>query len=332
MLAFRNLISAKLKTSQGPEQLRYSVVARSALRSLEKVTMMRTIHCKDLTLTDIPPVEADLDALIAFAHTFDGYRHWGSFEQCAEIANAQDHESLEKLRTCLFFEARRWRHFGEDPDTDAEQYWRKLVAAIRREVQSRGDYEERDADMKHEQTAEPSYRESKMPNLTDPCGAHFLYRDFIECGETQTEYKIANLPKQPETYAALFELAKYVLDPTWKQFGPLQLTYGFCSLELLKKIPDRIAPKLDQHSSHEKRENGNFICQRLGAACDFIVAGTDMREVAKWIYHNTEVDRIYFYGSKKPLHVSFSKTRAHQFVEFTTTENSRRVPRVVRNP
>lgn len=171
-----------------------------------------------------------------------------------------------------------------------------------------------------------------MPNHTDPCGANFLYRDLIECGETQSEHKIANLPKQPETYAALFELAEYVLDPTWKQFGPVQLTYGFCSLELLKKIPDRIAAKLDQHSSHEKRDNGNYICERLGAACDFLVAGTDMRDVAKWIYYNTQVDRIYFYGSKRPLHVSFSRNRAHQFVEFTTTPDSRRVPRVIRHP
>lgn len=293
---------------------------------------MRTIPSEDLMLTDIPAVDADLDALIAFAHTFDGNGHWGSFERCAEIANAQDHGSLEKLRTCLFFEVRRWRHFGDDPDPEAEQYWRKLVAAVRREVQSRGVIERRGAEMKREHTAEPYCRESKMPSLTDPCGAHFLYRNIIECGETQSEHKIANLPKQLETYAALFELAEYVLDPTWKQFGPVQLTYGFCSLELLKKIPDRIAPKLDQHSSHEKRDNGNFICQRLGAACDFLVAGTDMRDVAKWIYYNTQVDRIYFYGSKKPLHVSFSKNRAHQFVEFTTTLDSRRVPRVLRHP
>lgn len=171
-----------------------------------------------------------------------------------------------------------------------------------------------------------------MPNLNDSCGINFQYRDFIECGKTQAELNIPNLPKQPDSYVALLELAKYVLDPTWAVFGPIRLTYGFCSLDLSKKIPGRIAPKLDQHSAHERRENGNYICERLGAACDFIIDGADMKEVAKWIYHNIPVDRIYFYGRDRPLHVSFSKNRAHQFVEFTTTADAKRVPKVVRHP
>jgi len=69
--------------------------------------------------------------LVEFAHTFDGYERWGSFERCAEIANARDHSSIDALRTCLFFEARRWRHFGEEPDDEALSYWRTLVLTIR---------------------------------------------------------------------------------------------------------------------------------------------------------------------------------------------------------
>ena len=69
-----------------------------------------------------------------FAHTFNGYDHWGSHEKCAEIANGKVHDSLDTLRTCLFFEARRWRHFGEDPDAESLIYWRHLVAEIADEV------------------------------------------------------------------------------------------------------------------------------------------------------------------------------------------------------
>jgi hypothetical protein len=96
-----------------------------------------TIPTAELRAADVPVRDASLDALIEFAHTFDGYKQWGSFERCAEIANARDHSSLDQLRTCLFFEARRWRHFGEEPDAAAESYWRDLVSAIRGELQGR---------------------------------------------------------------------------------------------------------------------------------------------------------------------------------------------------
>jgi hypothetical protein len=170
-----------------------------------------------------------------------------------------------------------------------------------------------------------------MPKLDDRCGEHFTYRDFIECGETQAKEKLPNLPKEADSYKALHELATNVLDLVFDKFGPkIELTYGFSSAELIKAIPERIAPKLDQHAAHEKNRLGNFICERLGAACDFIVHGKDMREVAEWVYKNTKVDRVYFYGQENPIHVSFSNNRAHQFVEMLAGKNGRRTPRVVR--
>lgn len=93
------------------------------------------IPTASLEMDEIPSAEANLDDLIKFAHTFDGYQRWGSFERCAEIGNAQDHTSIDKLRTCLFFEARRWRHFGDDPDDEALEYWRTLIAAIRERIE-----------------------------------------------------------------------------------------------------------------------------------------------------------------------------------------------------
>jgi hypothetical protein len=90
----------------------------------------KTIATAKLEVKHLPPDDADVYELIKFAHTFDGYARWGSFAKCAEIANARDHSTIDKLRTCLFFEARRWRHFGETPDDDALQYWQSLVAGI----------------------------------------------------------------------------------------------------------------------------------------------------------------------------------------------------------
>lgn len=99
---------------------------------------MHEIVNEDLTLSNIPIPDASWDEIEEFALTFDGYNVWGSFDICAEIANARRHESLTDLRTCLFFEQRRWRHFGENPDEKTMDYIRGLVEEIRSMV-STGD-------------------------------------------------------------------------------------------------------------------------------------------------------------------------------------------------
>ncbi len=171
----------------------------------------------------------------------------------------------------------------------------------------------------------------RRPDLDAPCGKNLTYRSFIQCGETQARTNLANLPKELDSYLALSRLASRILDPVWDRFGPVRLTYGFSSHELIKKIPDRIAPGLDQHAAHERNSIGNFICKRLGAACDFHIPGQDMQEVATWVFRNTPVDRIYFYGSDKPIHVSCSEQPAHQFVDMLVNpKNNRRTPRVRR--
>lgn len=96
---------------------------------------VKIIPTDQLESSDVPPDNAELEDLFRFAYTFDGYQHWGSFSRCAEIANARDYGTLDKLRTCLFFEARRWRHFGDLPDEEESRYWRSLVAEIRQRLQ-----------------------------------------------------------------------------------------------------------------------------------------------------------------------------------------------------
>ena len=93
----------------------------------------------DTTLrsADIPPSDASWTEIGEFALTFDGYEYWGSFAKCAEIANAKAPRTLEELRTCLFFEQRRWHHFGDTPDSEDLEYIRGLVERIRTEAGGR---------------------------------------------------------------------------------------------------------------------------------------------------------------------------------------------------
>lgn len=170
-------------------------------------------------------------------------------------------------------------------------------------------------------------RSSTIPHLDESCGAHFSYRDLIECGTTWQRLRPQNLPRCPETYNALYDLAVKLLDPLVEYFGSILLTYGFCSQELAGNIASGIAPKLDQHAGHETNRRGKAICVRGGAACDFFVEDEDMREVAEWIRSNLPFDRLYFYGSARPVHLSYAPSEAHEAFELVRGPSGRLIPR-----
>lgn len=172
-------------------------------------------------------------------------------------------------------------------------------------------------------------RSTSIPDLDASCGRYLTYRQLIECGETQSNTGLPNLPKEPDTYTALYDLAVNVLDPVIDYFGMIKITYGFCSLELGKHIKKGVAPILDQHSAHERKGNGKFVCERLGAACDFLIEDEDMKEVATWIYDNTGVDRIYYYGPDLPIHVSYSGKTKSTLVHLVMSSKGKQIPRVI---
>lgn len=177
-----------------------------------------------------------------------------------------------------------------------------------------------------------------LPDLDEPCGEHFVYRDLIECGEswkrlaaqTAAGEPIDNVPRVAETFEAMRRLCAEVLDPVKNHFGKLELTYAFASPQLTKHIDRRIAPALDQHAGNEVSSVGLPICRRLGMAADLIVPGIDSREVARWIVRVTAFDRLYFYESGSPLHVSVGPGNSRQVVHMHSSPSGRRVPRVMR--
>jgi hypothetical protein len=172
-------------------------------------------------------------------------------------------------------------------------------------------------------------RPATPPDLDDPCGRFLTFRQLIECGETQGRTGLSNLPRQPESWDALQDLAEQILDPVIDWFGMIRLTYGFCSPELAPEIPGRIDPRLDQHAAHERSRRGKPVCERLGAAVDFVVDDEDMLEVARWVAANTPFDRLYFYEPNLPIHVSFGPDNSRQVVRMVAGRGGRLVPRVV---
>ncbi len=169
---------------------------------------------------------------------------------------------------------------------------------------------------------------SRLPvmNLDQHCGKYLTYRDLIECGDTQREVQLTNLPEQQASFVALYEIARQALDPIIDYFGMIRLTYGFCSPALSRKIKGGIAPRLDQHSSCELNTKGRAICDRGGAAVDFVIEDEDMHEVAVWIVENVSFDRLYFYGPNRPLHISVGPENSRAVVWVKQSQNGKRIP------
>jgi hypothetical protein len=94
----------------------------------------KLLRNRDLRSSRLPTIADGLQALMDFAHTFDGYGYWGDVGKCADIANSKRHNTLTELRTCLFFEARRQRHGGTSPTAEELAYMYDLVEQVRARV------------------------------------------------------------------------------------------------------------------------------------------------------------------------------------------------------
>jgi hypothetical protein len=79
----------------------------------------------------IPSIESDWDDIQKFALTIDGY----SLPDVAEMANSRSAKSLTELRSVLFFEQRRYRHFGHRPSGDELIYIKSLIQSIRSKIE-----------------------------------------------------------------------------------------------------------------------------------------------------------------------------------------------------
>lgn len=147
-----------------------------------------------------------------------------------------------------------------------------------------------------------------------------------------SKYKNTNNSPNKSSLNAIKELSENLLLPVQKKFGKVEITYGFTSYQLLKKIqkisPQHIAPRLDQHASCELNSKGKLICDRGGAACDIFVSGyeNNMYIVAKWISENLSFDRMYLYGKNRPIHLSYGPENSRFIQTMITKLNGKRYP------
>lgn len=103
---------------------------------------VRRLAHDELRPEHLPHPRDPFEEVVRFAYTFDGYERFG-MRLCGEMANraassfvasgelpAWLEGDLDRLRGCLFFEARRWILLEREPDTRALIYVHRLIEAI----------------------------------------------------------------------------------------------------------------------------------------------------------------------------------------------------------
>lgn len=158
-----------------------------------------------------------------------------------------------------------------------------------------------------------------------------LYTQLLNWYQTKHQFSSQNIPST-ESAALLHQLIDTLLLPIATHFGELTITYGFTSPELVRfiqhKSPAGTAPKLDQHACIELNGQGAAICNRPGAACDFIVRGLadQMHLVTQFICQQLSFDKLYFYGRDRPIHLSISEQPLKHLQIMQQSERGRRYP------
>ncbi|ACK65261.1 conserved hypothetical protein [Rippkaea orientalis PCC 8801] len=165
-------------------------------------------------------------------------------------------------------------------------------------------------------------------------GKYLTLADFCTCTNTYNKYpdKIDPWPKNPQTIQAIQALNQKILDPIIDHFGQdkFKLTYGFCSPDLKRYLNQkdpltgikngRIDPTRDQHMGYEINRQGNYYCNRLGAACDFIILDWESDHLVQWILtQKLPFDSLYFYGKTRPIHISYGCQHKRDIWTFTPT-------------
>jgi len=102
------------------------------------------IHNTDLRLDHIPPIDSDYSTIAGFALSFDGYSRIKDIsifankivEEFKKDKSITEKLTLTELRASLFYEQRRFHHFGEDPEGGDREYINCLVSEIAQRVKN----------------------------------------------------------------------------------------------------------------------------------------------------------------------------------------------------
>ena len=70
--------------------------------------------------------------------------------------------------------------------------------------------------------------------------------------------------------------------------------------------------------AHEVKRNGSYYCERLGAACYFLIINLATDQIVEWVLQaRLPFDSLYFYGVDRPIHISYGPQHKPDIWTFT---------------
>jgi len=102
---------------------------------------MNKVSSLDYGKIEMPQRGDSWQKIKKFAMEVNGYELKGSFAGAADLANRSklDELSLSDLHMVLFFEYRRFNHFGYEPDQDAMEHIYDIVDIMNQKQKSQQD-------------------------------------------------------------------------------------------------------------------------------------------------------------------------------------------------
>jgi hypothetical protein len=92
------------------------------------------IQTGELRAQDLPTTYGDWSDYARFAVTFAPRDREGCREFATSAFARWRRTGLQELRACLWFEQRRWRFMGREPDAEGMQYAAALIRAMRNQL------------------------------------------------------------------------------------------------------------------------------------------------------------------------------------------------------
>ena len=89
-----------------------------------------------LTVADVPRRGDPWETVSSFCLSYDGYAYWDDVSELAArclrrwTRHGAVPATIDEVRGCLFFEQRRWHHFGEDPNGRGAHYLGDLLDTL----------------------------------------------------------------------------------------------------------------------------------------------------------------------------------------------------------
>lgn len=269
---------------------------------------------KVLTEEIVPAADAPwYPDIVEFAVTFNGYEALGGTGPIGSLANSVVSEwrssgrlpdNLVELRSCLFFEQRRYRHFGEDPDEADMPYMRALIEGIRAHTLDKSSaWDESYAEMLDEWEAVEGEIERRRQAAAEKVASEWVgefesmtntYLDLIAQGKWQRGsddlFNVIGIGRNELRHSAMIA---WLLDPLSKHgLGP----------EFLQAVLDDVFP----HDQHDVSGLTTVECEvaRGDTRADIIVWGGDFTLIIEVKVDagegDRQCDRLYERFSTEP--------------------------------